>query len=135
VSAQGYREIGWHPVEWHGRARAVPPLAHVPDETVVFHWHGDTFGLPPGTVRLASSAACAEQGFASPEGRAIGLQFHLEVRPQDVRELVLHGRDELSAGGRFVQTEAELLAGHARHGASLRPLLETLLDGWLATSA
>ena len=124
VSAQGHREIGWFPVRWDGWARAVPPFAHVPEETVAFHWHGDTFALPPGTVPLATSEACPRQGFASPDGRAVGLQFHLEVRDEDVRELVLHARDEIAAGGRFVQAEAEVLAGHARHGAALGPLLE-----------
>jgi GMP synthase-like glutamine amidotransferase len=131
VRAQGYREIDWFPLSWDDRARAVPPFAHVPDESVVFHWHGDTFALPAGTVPLASSDACAHQGFASPDGRAIGLQFHLELGEEDVRALVRHGRDELAPGGRFVQAEEEILAGPSRHAAQLGPLFEALLDGWL----
>jgi GMP synthase-like glutamine amidotransferase len=134
VSAQGYREIGWFPLRWDAGARAVPPLAHVGDESVVFHWHGDTFALPAGMVPLASSDACANQGFASPDGRVIGLQFHLEMRDADVRALVENGRDEIADGGRHVQTEEHVLGGHARHGAPLRRLLDTLLDGWIATS-
>jgi GMP synthase-like glutamine amidotransferase len=135
VSAQGYREIGWFPLLWNAGARVVPPFAHVPDETIVFHWHGDTFALPAGTVPLAASEACAHQGFASPDGRVVGLQFHLEMREEDVHELVLRGRDELVPDGRFVQGEDEILAGHARHGPPLGPLLDTLLDRWLATSS
>jgi GMP synthase-like glutamine amidotransferase len=131
VSAQGYREIGWLPLRWDPGARTVPPFAHVPTESVVFHWHGDTFALPAGMVPLASSDACANQGFASPEGRVIGLQFHLEMRDKDVHALVENGRDEIAGGGRHVQTEDEVLGGHARHGAPLRPLLETMLDRWL----
>jgi GMP synthase-like glutamine amidotransferase len=134
VSAQGYREIGWFALRWDARARAVPPFAHVPDESVVFHWHGDTFALPAGMVPLASSAACANQGFASPDGRTAGFQFHLEMREGDVEDLVRHGRGELAPGGRFVQPEAEILAGHRRYGAPLGPLLETFLDRWLATT-
>ncbi len=134
VGAQGYREIGWFPLGWDGRARTVPPFAHVPDESVVFHWHGDTFSLPPGTVPLASSAACANQGFTTDDGRVVGLQFHIEMRDEDVRALVRQGGDEIAAGGSFVQSDAEILAGHARHGTPLGPLLETLLDRWLATA-
>lgn len=134
VSAQGCREIGWFPLRWDARARAVPALAHMPDESVVFHWHGDTFAVPPGTVRCATSSACANQGFATPDGRVVGLQFHLEMREEDVRALVAHGREELHPGGAFVQSEVELLAGSARHGATLRPLLDTLLDRWIATT-
>lgn len=134
VSTQGYREIGWFPLRWHESARAVPTFAHVPAETIVFHWHGDTFALPVGTVPLAASEACPNQGFSSPDGRMVGLQFHLEMRGEDVREILLHGRNELAPGGRFVQAEEEILAGHARHGAPLRPLLDTLLDRWIATA-
>jgi GMP synthase (glutamine-hydrolysing) len=84
-------------------------------------------------VPLASSEACPNQGFASPDGRAVGLQFHLEMRDEDVRELVGHGKHELEPGGRFVQTKEAILAGCARHGPPLRPLLERLLDRWIAT--
>jgi GMP synthase-like glutamine amidotransferase len=134
VSTQGYREIGWFPLRWDARARTGRVFAHVPEESVVFHWHGDTFALPPGTAPLASSSACANQGFATPGGRVVGLQFHLEMREEDVRALVAHGRDELHPGGAFVQSEVELLAGSARHGATLRPLLYRFLDGWIATA-
>jgi GMP synthase-like glutamine amidotransferase len=134
VTAQGYREIGWFPLRWNARARAVPVFADVPEETVVFHWHGDTFSLPPGTVPLASSEACPNQGFASPDGRTIGLQFHLEMRAEDVASLIAHGKEELAQGGRYVQREEELLAGHSRFGAPLGPLLDALLDRWIATA-
>ena len=43
----------------------------------VFHWHGDTFDLPKGAIRLASSKHYLNQAFQYKS--AIGLQFHLEV--------------------------------------------------------
>jgi GMP synthase-like glutamine amidotransferase len=134
VRVQGYREIGWFPLRWHAAARGVPGFAHVPDEAVVFHWHGDTFAVPAGTVPLASSAACPNQGYATADGRVVGLQFHLEMRAGDVRRLAENGRDEIAAGGRFVQRESEILAGSSLHGAPLRPLLDALLDGWIAAT-
>lgn len=132
VRPQGYREIGWFPVRWEPRARSVPGFEGVPEESVVFHWHGDTFSQPSGTVPLGRSTGCAAQGFATPDGRAIGLQFHLEMRAIDVRHLLEHGRHEMEAGGTFVQREEELLAGHERHGTALRGLLEDILDRWAA---
>ena len=43
----------------------------------VFHWHGDTFDLPEGAVRLVSSEHYQNQAFQYKS--AVGLQFHLEV--------------------------------------------------------
>jgi GMP synthase-like glutamine amidotransferase len=48
----------------------------------VFHWHGDTFDLPEGAVRLASSEDYQNQAFQFKS--AVGLQFHLEVNEEMV---------------------------------------------------
>jgi GMP synthase (glutamine-hydrolysing) len=42
------------------------------------HWHGDTFTLPDGAVRLAGNEAYENQAFRVGP-RAYGLQFHVEV--------------------------------------------------------
>ena len=46
----------------------------------VFHWHGDTFDLPEGAVRLAHSENYQNQAFQI--NSAVGLQFHLEVNAE-----------------------------------------------------
>ncbi|MFB5616766.1 MAG: type 1 glutamine amidotransferase [Nitrosopumilus sp.] len=48
----------------------------------VFHWHGDTFDLPEGAIRLASSEHYPNQAFQYKS--AVGLQFHLEVNEEMV---------------------------------------------------
>lgn len=49
----------------------------------VFHWHGDTFDLPKGAVRLVHSENYQNQAFQIKS--AVGLQFHLEVNEEMVR--------------------------------------------------
>ena len=48
----------------------------------VFHWHGDTFDLPEGSISLASSEHYSNQAFQYKS--AVGLQFHLEVNEEMV---------------------------------------------------
>jgi GMP synthase-like glutamine amidotransferase len=122
------REIGWWPVM---RTAAAPPESGLlPESCVPFHWHGDTFDLPDGTVQLARSAACEQQAFALGT-QVIGLQFHLETTPDSARALIRHGADELD-GSPFVQTAEQILDNLDRFTASNR-LMASLLDRWLGT--
>jgi GMP synthase-like glutamine amidotransferase len=101
------KEIGWFPI--HGVSEdAVPGDACClfPAESLVFHWHGETFDLPPGAVRLARSAACENQAFRI--GRqVVGLQFHLEATAESAAAILDHCGDELVPAP-WVQTEAAI---------------------------
>ena len=71
-------EVGWLPVELTEESKSDPLFRGVSSPLTVMHWHGDTFDLPRGSTRLASSEKYPNQGFRLGE-RAWGLQFHLEV--------------------------------------------------------
>lgn len=77
-------EVGLLPVTLTDEARADPVFAHAPPELMTLQWHGDTFDLPEGAVRLASSPAYENQAFRVE--RAYGVQFHLEVSAEMARE-------------------------------------------------
>ncbi len=71
-------EFGWHAVEPTAAGRRDPVLSALGDGAPLFHWHLDTFTLPPGATHLASSALTAMQAFRV--GRAVyGIQFHFEA--------------------------------------------------------
>jgi len=73
-------EIGWAPLSLTMDGRQDTVLAGTAGTEAVFHWHGETFDLPPGATRLAFSGLTMNQAFRF--GRcAYGLQFHLEVTP------------------------------------------------------
>ncbi len=100
------KEIGWFPIVSTQPDNA-EELFTFPQELLVFHWHGETFDLPDGAMRLARSDACHNQAFQLGR-RVIGLQFHLETTPDTARDLVHHCRDELQPS-HYVQSEAEIL--------------------------
>ncbi len=86
LGGQVYRhdvpEIGWYSIELLPAATADPLLGQGAERATVFHWHNDTFALPPGAVQLARSATCPQQAFRI--GSAWGVQFHPEMTAQMV---------------------------------------------------
>lgn len=118
------KEIGWFPVQ--GVAPDDGEYFCFPLRTDVFHWHGETFDLPPGAVRLARSDGCENQAFQL--GRSvIGLQFHLETTPESARQIVSHCRAELSPG-QYVQSEADILAAGPEKYRTVNQLMGEVLS-------
>ena len=74
------KEIGWAPLHWTPAAREDALFRDLASSEPVFHWHGETFDLPPGAAWLAYSDACRHQAFRV-GSNVYGLQFHLEVTP------------------------------------------------------
>jgi GMP synthase (glutamine-hydrolysing) len=71
-------EVGVLPVTLTPEARGDPVFRGLPERFATLQWHGDTFDLPDGAVRLASSPAYPNQAFRYGT-RAYGVQFHVEV--------------------------------------------------------
>ena len=117
------REIGWFPITAVPEGAASPFV--FPAEMTVFHWHGDTFSLPPGGVWLARSEGCENQAFAV-GSRVVGLQFHLEMKPDDVSRIAKECPDEL-VPARYVQTADAIIARASSEGEGTAALLERLL--------
>lgn len=98
VYAGDTKEIGWGKISLteQGATSCLAPLAE--DGAHVLHWHGDTFDLPNGAMRLASNTHYENQAFAF--GRnALALQFHLEADPRQLEEWYVGHAVELSAAG------------------------------------
>ncbi len=81
-------EVGWGEVSLTEEARHDPVLAGLISPLPVLHWHGETFDLPEGALRLALSERCENQAFRVGDN-VYGLQFHLEVDEEMVQEWVV----------------------------------------------
>ncbi|MCF4167093.1 glutamine amidotransferase [Zavarzinia compransoris] len=106
------KEIGWAPVTLTAAGHA-SPIAAI-DGHDVLHWHGDTFDLPDGAVRLASTGTTLNQAFGIGD-RVLGLQFHIEVLPERFETWLIGHRAEL--GTLRSPSIAGLRADAARVGA------------------
>jgi GMP synthase (glutamine-hydrolysing) len=93
---QPLREVGFGAISWcvdpardPAAARLLQGLAA---SELVLHWHGDRCVLPPQAELLASSLHCPEQAFRIGP-RAVGLQFHVELLPEQLELWLRHDRD------------------------------------------
>jgi GMP synthase (glutamine-hydrolysing) len=123
----GTKEIGWGHLQLTdaGMASCLAPLAD-PD-AMVLHWHGDTFDLPDGATRLASSPLYENQAFA--HGRnTLALQFHIEADPARLEEWYVGHTSELGAAGISVKA---LRAATAQVANRVGAQAERIFDCWL----
>jgi GMP synthase (glutamine-hydrolysing) len=127
LGARVYRnpvsEIGWFDVRPTNAAREDPRFCGMRDPETVFHWHGETFDLPPGSALLACSERCRRQAFRL--GSCIyGLQFHLEVTPEMIDDWC---RQDVNCGD---VRELESLPDPYHNAARLVELSRQVFGGW-----
>jgi GMP synthase-like glutamine amidotransferase len=123
-------EVGVLPVQRTPEAAADPVFALAPDSFRALQWHGDTFELPEGAVRLARSEAYENQAFVV--NRAYGLQFHIEIGRalglEWVRVPAYAHSLESTLGPGALPLLLEQIAAHERE---MTALARRLFGGWL----
>ncbi len=124
----GRKEIGWSPLRLTQAGRAAC-TRHLDGEiTAVLHWHGDTFDLPDGAVRLASSDLYENQAFSWGR-RTIAFQFHPEVTLMQLERWFIGHACEIAS---TADTAVEQLRSESAHWT---PALATqgrkCLEEWL----
>jgi len=124
-------EIGWGEVrvaenavagEWFGALASFE----------AFHWHGETFSIPPGATRVLGNAHCENQAFAL--GRHIGLQCHVEMTGELVRAWCRGGREEIArrAASPGVQRPEEILRELEPRLERLHVVADRIYERWTA---
>lgn len=123
-------EVGVLSVQLTDDGRRDPVFGVLPDDFAALQWHGDTYELPAGAVRLAGSESYAQQAFVIE--RAYALQFHLEV-PVSLAEQwadVPAYADSLAALP-TPMAAARLLEQVAEHEDEMTGRARRLLAAWL----
>ena len=130
VSRNPVKEIGWGPVRvldndtahnWFGDLAGF--------ET--FHWHGETFSIPSGAVRLLESDYCANQAYAL--GKTFGMQCHVEMTEEMIRQWCKDGTGEIATSNSpAVQSPETMQAGMGPKVAALNAIADRIYTRWIA---
>jgi GMP synthase-like glutamine amidotransferase len=134
VTKGRHREIGWHQVTAGPDGAKSRVFSGLPKAYEAFHWHGDTFSIPPGALWTAKSEACAHQAFSACADRVVGLQFHLETNAESLAALIAGCAAEITVDPvqyPHVQSANDMTAWPERLKI-LRGLLNHVLDNMAA---
>ena len=88
------KEIGWFTLNLTTGGIENDVFRGLERQFTVFQWHGDTFDIPSGSIRLAKSNLFPNQAFSIGK-TTYALQFHLEVTKKMILEWVNRYEDEL----------------------------------------
>jgi GMP synthase-like glutamine amidotransferase len=122
-------EFGWHEVRATEAGRSDPMLSAIGEAAPLFHWHLDTFTLPPGAVHLATSEQTPIQAFRI--GRAsYGIQFHFEAGTELVTSWTSDFAEEIADCA--PDWPARLATEIARHGSAADAAGLALARAWIA---
>lgn len=131
VTPNAHSEIGWWEVELTGDPTTSTAFVTLPGRFTTFHWHSDTFSLPPGCALVATSAACPTQAFEFERGRVTGLQFHPELDIVRIEEILARCAIDVEHPGRWIQQPAAFLSRYDLADA-IRDDLWRYLDAFVA---
>lgn len=131
VSRNPVKEIGWGAVtilpvdesrRWLGDSTSFES----------FHWHGETFTIPPGAVKLAGSEYCANQMFSL--GNHLGMQCHVEMTPSLIANWCKDSDNEVRSLARrtaSVQTPDQMLMDVEQKTTRLHGIADRLYATWM----
>jgi len=115
------KELGWFEVK---KVEDDFVTRDLPNRLTVFQWHNDTFDLPESAKLLYAGDLVRNQAFRI--RNAIGLQFHLEVTPEIVRDWV-EREDSLSD-----EDKEKIVSETDRHIDGLLDNCRKLVDAFLS---
>ncbi|OYY94276.1 MAG: glutamine amidotransferase [Hydrogenophilales bacterium 28-61-23] len=124
------KEIGWGAVQVLDTPTARHWFGDI-HNFQAFHWHGETFSIPPGAECVLKSAHCGHQAYVF--GKHLGLQCHVEMNRAMIEQWSEVGADEINAARNSpaVQNAAQMLSQADNLLPPLNRIAEILYARWL----
>jgi GMP synthase (glutamine-hydrolysing) len=118
-------ELGWDTLTLTGEGKDSP--LGVLEGLHILNWHGDTFDLPSGATRLASTTLTPNQAFAYGP-KVLALQFHVELPERDMERWLIGHTLELAKNNVNLATMREETA---RYAPAVNEASRKLFNDWL----
>ncbi len=131
VGRNPVKEIGWGEVSLSDTPLARIWFGNAP-KFDAFHWHGETFALPPGAELLLSSTHCRNQAFLL-DGRHLAMQCHIEMTAEMVKDWCDNGAEEIESASSSpaVQTPAVMQTDLVQRVAALNSSAQKVYRQWI----
>ncbi len=131
VTKNPVKEIGWGQVEFISALAAewVGDISADFPKFDAFHWHGETFSLPPHATRILQSECCENQAFV--RGPHLGMQCHVEMTESMIRLWGKHWADEGVAASASVQTPEQMCTALDARIERMRQVADRLYSHWI----
>ena len=119
------KELGWDELTLTKEGKASP--LGVLEGLRVLNWHGDTFDLPAGATRLASTPITPNQAFVWGP-KVLALQFHVELPERDLERWLIGHTLELTMSKVDL---SKMRADTARYAPAVNEASRKLFNTWL----
>lgn len=135
ITASPQPEIGWQPIEYENLDVSREWFGDDPTDTVA-QWHYESFTIPAGATRVATSTACPNQAWAM--GPHLAMQFHIEINEAKIQSWVAED-DPKWAESRWryetVQDRINMLSGLTYYLEQHQATADCIYRRWLAPTA
>ncbi len=128
VTANPVKEIGWGEVQTSNADGSANWLGDTTCFTA-FHWHGETFSIPPGATPLLKSLHCNNQAFV--RGPHLGMQCHVEMTETMIRSWCQQWSAERAPASDSVQTPEQMQEQVEVRIAAMRLVADRLYSRWI----
>ena len=123
-------ENGWHQIEVDTAVLEKERLGKLPVSFEAFQWHEDVFTNPVGAIPVFTGEHNDNQGFVY--GKALAMQFHLEMTEHMVHDWLSHYEDCLPEPTGSVQTAEQITDRLLQRLDRLHHTADLIYDWWLS---
>lgn len=127
-------EIGWQPIAYDDNELVEEWFGEDPTDTVI-HWHYESFSIPTGATRVATSPNCPNQAFVI--GKHLAMQFHIEINEIKINSWVNDDDPKWTAARQqynSVQDKITMLNGIPYHLERHQATADCIYNTWLKTT-